>query len=73
VIPRIDKPVDAKIVDTLLKKFPDFERAYTEDGLSHGEFDTYGATRRTLRGFIASCAEMNGMIRDIILPNPDTE
>jgi len=26
-----------------------------------------------LRGFIASCAEMNGMIRDIILPNPDTE
>jgi len=41
--------------------------------LSHEEFDTYGATRRTLRGFIASCAEMNGMIRDIILPNPDTE
>jgi len=36
VIPRIDKPVDAKIVDTLLKKFPDFERAYTEDGLSMG-------------------------------------
>jgi transaldolase len=73
VIPRIDTPVDAKIVDTLLKKFPDFERAYTEGGLSLEEFDTYGATRRTLRGFIASCAEMNGMIRDIILPNPDTE
>ena len=73
VIPRMDTPVDARIVDTLLKKFPDFERAYTEDGLSHEEFDTYGATRRTLRGFIASCAEMNGMIRDIILPNPDTE
>jgi transaldolase len=73
VIPRIDTPVDAKIVDTLLKKFPDFERAYTEDGLSLEEFDTYGATRRTLRGFIASCAQMNGMIRDIILPNPDTE
>jgi transaldolase len=73
VIPRIDKPVDAKIVDTLLKKFPDFERAYTEDGLSLEEFDTYGATRRTLRGFIASGAEMNGMIRDVILPNPDTE
>jgi transaldolase len=73
VTPRMDKPVDARIVETLLKKFPDFERAYTENGLSHEEFDSFGATRRTLRGFIASCAEMNGMIRDIILPNPDTE
>ena len=73
VTPRMDEPVDARIVETLLKKFPDFERAYTENGLSHEEFDSFGATRRTLRGFIASCAEMNGMVRDIILPNPDTE
>jgi transaldolase len=69
----MDKPVDAKIVDTLLKKFPDFERAYTENGLSHEEFDFFGSTRRTLRQFIAACAEMNGMIRDIVLPDPDTE
>jgi transaldolase len=73
VVSRIDNPVDPKILDTLQKKFPDFVRAYTENGLSHEEFDSFGATRRTLRGFIASCAEMNGMIRDIILPNPDTE
>ena len=73
VIPRIDKPVDAKIVDTLLRKFPDFERAYTENGLSPEEFDSFGSTRRTLRGFIAACAEMNAMIRDIMLPNPDKE
>jgi hypothetical protein len=26
-----------------------------------------------LRGFIAACAEMNAMIRDIMLPNPDKE
>ena len=73
VINRIDTPVDAKIVDTLLSKFPDFERAYTENGLSHEEFDTFGSTRRTLRGFIGACAEMNGIVRDIILPNPDKE
>ena len=73
VIPRIDTPVDARIVDTLLSKFPDFERAYTENGLSHEEFDTFGSTRRTLRGFIGACAEMDGIIRDIILPNPDKE
>jgi transaldolase len=72
-ISRMDNPVDAKIVDTLLKKFPDFERAYTENGLSHEEFDTFGSTRRTLRGFIAAGAELNAMIRDVILPNPDTE
>ncbi len=73
VMSRIDNPVDPKIVDTLLKKFPDFDRAYTEDGLTPAEFDTFGSTRRTLRQFIAACAEMNSMIRDIILPNPDSE
>jgi transaldolase len=73
VIPRMDNPVDAKIVETLLKQFPDFQRAYTEEGLSHEEFDSFGSTRRTLRQFIAACAEMNGIVRDVILPNPDTE
>lgn len=73
VISRIDTPVDPKIVDTLLRKFPDFERAYNENGLTPEEFDTFGSTRRTLRQFIAACAEMNGIVRDIILPNPDTE
>ena len=73
VVSRMDKPVDAKIVDTLRRKFPDFERAYTEDGLSREEFDKFGSTRRTLRSFIASCGEMNGIVRDIILPNPDEE
>jgi transaldolase len=73
VISRIDNPVDPKIVDTLLRKFPDFERAYTEGGLTPEEFDTFGSTRRTLRGFSASCLELDGIIRDIILPNPDTE
>ncbi len=73
IVSRIDTPVDPKIVDTLLRKFPDFERAYNEDGLTPEEFDTFGSTRRTLRQFISACAEMNAMIRDIILPNPDTE
>jgi transaldolase len=73
VVARIDTPVDKKIVDTLLAKFPDFERAYTENGLTHEEFDTFGSTRRTLRQFITACAEMNSIVRDIILPNPDKE
>jgi transaldolase len=44
-----------------------------EDGLTTEEFDTFGSTRRTLRQFIAACAEMNAIVRDIILPNPDNE
>jgi transaldolase len=73
VIPRMDNPVDPRIVETLLKKFPDFQRAYAENGLSQEEFDSFGSTRRTLRQFIAASAEMNGIIRDVMLPNPDTE
>lgn len=73
VISRIDTPVDAKIVDALLKYFPDFARAYNEDGMKPAEFDNFGSTRRTLRQFIAACAEMNAMVRDIVLPNPDAE
>jgi transaldolase len=73
VISRIDTPVDSKIVATLLDKFPDFRRAYSENGLTPEEFDTFGATRRTLRQFIAAVAEMNALVRDVMLANPDTE
>ncbi len=73
VIPRIDTPVEPRIVECLLRKFPDFERAYNEDGLTPAEFDTFGSTRRTLRQFIAAVVEMNSIVRDVILPNPDTE
>jgi transaldolase len=69
---RIDDPVDPDIVNTLLRHFPDFRRAYEEDGLSVAEFDTYGATVRTLRGFITSYHELMQVIReDFMLPNPD--
>jgi transaldolase len=73
VVNRIETPVDPRIIDTLLQKFPDFARAYNENGLTPAEFDTFGSTRRTLRQFIAACAELNSMVRDIILPNPDTD
>jgi transaldolase len=71
IAPRIDNPVDPKIVDTLLKKFPDFERAYSEDGLTAEQFDTFGSTVRTLRQFIVACHDLDGVIRDFMLPNPD--
>jgi transaldolase len=68
VTPRIDKPVDPKIVDELSKKFVDFRRAFTEDGLPVDAFDSYGPTRRTLRQFIAGCGDLGAIIRDFMLP-----
>jgi transaldolase len=71
VLPRIDTPVAPTIVDTLERKFADFRRAYYEDGLSVEEFDSFSATRRTLRQFISAGADLNALIRDFMLPNPD--
>ena len=71
VAPQIDKPVDPEIVDELLRKFPDFRRAYNEDGLSMNEFDTYGPTVRTLRQFLEATHELAVRVRDLLLPNPD--
>jgi transaldolase len=72
VTPRIDKPVNPTLVEELLRKFPDFERAYNEGGLSPREFDTFAPTVRTLRQFIEGCHNMAGYVRDLLLPNPDT-
>lgn len=68
---RIDVAVDAGLVAELLERIPDFRRAYEPDGLTIDEFDGYGATVRTLRGFIASYHDLIGAVRDIVLPNPD--
>jgi transaldolase len=71
VMPRIDKPVDPKIVEELLRKYSDFRRAYEEDGLSLDDFDNFPPTRRTLRQFIGACHELAGQIREFMIPNPD--
>ena len=71
VVPRIDRPVAPEIVEELGRKFVDFQRAYTEKGISIAEFDSFGPTRRTLRQFVAACHDLDGVVRDIMLPNPD--
>jgi transaldolase len=71
VRPRIDKPVDPRVVEELLRKFPDFRSAYSEGGLSLDGFDSFAPTRRTLRQFITACHDLDGLVRDFMLPNPD--
>lgn len=70
VRPRIDDPVDPRVVDQLLRHFPDFRRAYSEDGLAREEFDSFAPTVRTLRQFIAACTDLAGLVRDVMLPDP---
>lgn len=71
---RMDEPVDPDIVSELYERIPDFRKAYDVDGMTPAEFDTYGATVRTLRGFIASHHELIRVIReDFMLPNPDVK
>lgn len=73
VVPRMDEPVPEQIVDELYRRFPDFRRAYDVDGMTVEEFDSYGATVRTLRGFIGSYQDLVATIRDYMLPNPDVK
>ena len=68
---RMQNAVDPQIVQELYRKFPDFRRAYDEDGMSVAEFDKFGATARTLRTFIASYYELLAFVRDFMLPDPD--
>ncbi|MEO8745168.1 MAG: transaldolase family protein [Candidatus Dormiibacterota bacterium] len=70
VRPRIDDPVDPALVDTLLAHIPDFRRAYSEDGLSPEEFDSFAPTVRTLRQFMAACTDLDSLVRDVMLPEP---
>jgi transaldolase len=68
---RINEPVREEIESELSKKFADFRRANTEQGLAVEEFDSFGPTRRTLRQFISAVHDLDGVVRDILIPDPD--
>ncbi len=72
-VARIDTPVDQRIVDDLYRRFADFRRAFDEQGLTAGEFDDFAPARRTLRQFLAACGDLNQLVRDIMLPNPEAK
>jgi transaldolase len=68
---RWSDPVPGAYVDELMDRVPEFRKAYEPDGLTPAQFDEYGATRRTLRAFVASYWELVGTIDDLLIPNPD--
>ncbi len=67
----IHRPAPPEVVQELCRKIPDFRRAYDPDGMTPAEFDSFGATVRTLRGFIEAVHDLTAVVRDFMLPNPD--
>lgn len=70
-LPRIDIPVADHVVRSLQAKLPEFRRAYEPDGMEVEEFETFGATRHTLRQFLAANNELESLVRDVLVPNPE--
>ena len=62
-------PVDPKILDAL-STMPEFLKAYEVEGMSPSEFASFGATRATLRQFLAADEELDHIVRDILVPAP---
>lgn len=71
-VPRIDEPVAPEILASL-ERFSDFRRAYEPDGMTPSEFATFPPTLRTLRQFLAADADLDALVRDVIVTNPDPQ
>ena len=67
----VNEPIEARILDPLLENFPEFRKMYDVDGLKEEEFTHFGATLRTLRGFLQSVNDLESFVRDVTVPNPD--
>jgi transaldolase len=67
---RIDEPVGARTLDELQARSPEFVLAFEPDGLAAAELETYGASRRTMRQFLAAWSDLQAVVRDTILPDP---
>lgn len=64
---RIDVPVDPAIMQEL-QGLSEFRRAYEPDGMSVEEFAGFGASRDTLRQFLEAGAQLDALVRDVLVP-----
>ncbi len=64
---RMDDPPNQRILNQLLNKFPDFVKAYNEDGMLISDFDNYGPVNKTLLQFLEGYDELVKIIRSFII------
>ena len=67
----VNEPIASHILEPMLEHLPEFRKMYEVDGLKVEEFTNFGATLRTLRGFLQSANDLEVFVRDITVPNPD--
>ena len=67
---RMHLPVDPTVLDQLRAIGPEFVKAYDENGMTPADFDTFGATVRTLRQFLQANNDLEQFVRDVALPDP---
>ena len=67
VVDAIDRPVPVGKIENLRKHFPDFGRAYEEDGMKIEEFVKFGSSRKTLTQFINGYEELLRFVRGCML------
>jgi transaldolase len=67
----VEEPMDPNILNPMLENIPEFRKMYDADGLKVEEFTNFGATLRTLRGFLQSVNDLESFVRDVTVPNPD--
>ncbi|MGN6743855.1 MAG: transaldolase family protein [Amnibacterium sp.] len=65
----IDEPVDPRIL-AALGGLGEFVKAIDPDGLTVDQFAEYGATVQTLRQFLDADAQLDALVREILLPLP---
>jgi transaldolase len=63
----LDQPVRPEIVATLLRKFKDFELAYSDGALEASSFASYGASVHTLHQFLGGYQDLLGLVRERML------
>lgn len=68
-VDRMSVPVPEHYLEQL-RRIPDFVRAYEVDGMTVEEFESFGPTRKTLRQFLEADADLDRLVRDIIVPAP---
>jgi transaldolase len=64
----LEQPMDDAILAELRRKFPDFNRAYDENGMHPEAFIRYGATVHTLHQFIDGYSQLLAFVRARMLP-----
>lgn len=67
---RIDKPVDSRILEMLIKKVPDFKDMYEPDGMQIEDFQRLGPQVLTLREFLQGYYNLIQAIREVTLTSP---